>query len=91
MNHWMFNCRKMSYKLSVSLDKKLPLWERLAIRMHLSMCKFCTDYASQIRTISHLMDLKDKEIPSVESCLSDEAKMRIKQSLYKELFKLNKE
>ncbi len=48
MNHWMMNCRKVSRMVSDSMDRKLSLYQRLGIRMHLLMCRYCYRYYKQL-------------------------------------------
>jgi hypothetical protein len=46
MNHWMFRCKDVSQKVSLSMDMSLPLHHRLAIRVHLVMCRYCAGSAA---------------------------------------------
>lgn len=41
MRHWIVNCRKISRMVSDALDRKLPFHQRVGIRMHLLMCRYC--------------------------------------------------
>ncbi len=41
MRHWIINCRKISRMVSDSLDRKLPFHQRVGIRIHLLMCRYC--------------------------------------------------
>lgn len=40
MKLWMFRCQDVSQKVSQSMDASLPLSHRLAVRMHLMMCRY---------------------------------------------------
>ena len=48
MSHWMFNCKEVSRRLSESMDHRLPLYQRMLIRMHLLMCKYCSRFRRQL-------------------------------------------
>lgn len=41
MTHWMFSCKGVSQRISEEMDRRLPFYQRLMIRMHLAMCRFC--------------------------------------------------
>lgn len=44
----MFNCKKVTRLVSESLDRKLSLDQRMGMRIHLMMCKFCSRYQEQL-------------------------------------------
>ncbi len=44
----MFNCKEVSRRVSESMDHRLPLHQRMLIRMHLLMCKYCTRFRRQL-------------------------------------------
>jgi len=83
MNHWMFSCKEVTYMVSESLDRKLPLFQRMGVRMHLLMCKFCSRFRKQLLLLSKVSRLHGtggaKLDPSVT--LSPEARSRIKQAM----------
>jgi hypothetical protein len=83
MYHWMFNCREVTKIVSNSLDRDLPLHQRMGVRFHLMMCKFCSRYRKQLLILRkairlHVVDGEDIG-PSVT--LPPETKERIKRSL----------
>ena len=83
MRHWMFKCEEVTKKVSESLDRKLPLYQRIFIRMHLLMCKYCTRFRDQLlilREASRLEDLAGEAVDPTFA-LSLEARTRIKESL----------
>ncbi|MBW2491302.1 MAG: hypothetical protein JRE65_09155 [Deltaproteobacteria bacterium] len=83
MKHWMFNCKKVTYLVSESLDHKLPLYQRMGMRIHLMMCKFCSRYKEQLfflrKTARLLSESGEDSAPSIQ--LSSEAGKRIKESM----------
>ena len=83
MTHWMFNCKDVSRKVSESMDRRVPLHQRLMIRMHLAMCRFCLRSFKQMRCLRDIArDPRLQEAGMDESIfLSPEACERIKQAL----------
>jgi len=47
----MGSCEEVTALYSESLDGKLSLKEKFTLRFHLSMCKFCKRYTTQVRMI----------------------------------------
>jgi hypothetical protein len=83
MKHWMFCCKDVSQKFSESLDRKLPLHERILIRMHQLMCRYCARFRRQLlllRELSRSDKLADMT-QELSAGLSLEARERIKASL----------
>lgn len=83
MKHWMFSCRDVSRKLSQSMDEALPLSQRMAIRIHLMMCRYCSRFHRQLVLLRKMSRHMDPDQPSGETHdkLSAEAKTRIKDKL----------
>ena len=83
MAHWMFNCKEVSKRVSESMDRRLPLHQRLMIRMHLVMCRFCLRAYRQMSCLRNIArDPRLQEAGMDESVfLSPEACERIKKSL----------
>ena len=44
----MLTCKEVSHLLSEAQDRKLPLGERLPLRLHLFMCAGCRNYGKQL-------------------------------------------
>ena len=83
MRHWMFRCNVVSQKVSQSLDASLPFHHRMAIRMHLLMCRYCSRFRRQLimlRKMSRLMD-DEPSTDETSATLSNETKERIKKAL----------
>ncbi len=79
----MPNCRETSRLVSESMDRKLPLFKRMLVWLHLRMCKYCHRFERQLlkvreisRHINHHIEALD---PSVT--LSAEARERIRGAL----------
>jgi len=79
----MFCCKDVSQKFSESLDRKLPLHERMFIRMHQLMCRHCARFQPQLLLLRELSrSEKMGGFPEGFSAgLSRQARDRIKASL----------
>lgn len=79
----MFNCKEVSHKVSESLDRKLPLLERMMIRMHLMMCRYCARFHRQLRWVRSMarytQPFGNKSETSVT--LPQDTRARLKQTL----------
>jgi len=51
----MLNCKETARLISEGLDRKLPLWQRVNLWMHLAMCGACSAYRRQIQLINRLV------------------------------------
>jgi hypothetical protein len=83
INHWMFRCKDISQKVSLSMDTPLPYHQRTSIQVHMMMCSYCARFRSQLmmlRKASCQID-SDPSGTSITEPLSQEAKNRIKQNL----------
>jgi hypothetical protein len=65
------------------MDRKLPWYKRLRVRIHLRMCKYCHRFEQQLLAMQalsrHLHDHAEPLDPSI--ALTDEARERIRQTL----------
>ena len=81
----MLSCKEVTRLISESLDRELSLGQRIGLRMHLLMCKFCSRYKKQLQFIRDAIRLYSVKIeeeqffPSLS--LSKEARLRLKNSL----------
>jgi hypothetical protein len=76
------SCKQASRLQSEAFDHKLPPLQRLGLRIHLSLCKWCRRYGKQIDFLhtaahEHPHELLD---PTPQK-LSDTARERMKQRL----------
>jgi len=83
MKHWMFCCKDVSQKFSESMDRKLPLDDRIFIRFHQLMCRYCSRFRRQLLLLRELSRSDNiAGMPQDFSAgLSLEARERIKASL----------
>jgi hypothetical protein len=76
----MPNCREALRLQSDALDRPLSRWQRVGLRFHLLLCKWCRRYGRQIaflRTAAHGCE----DVHAPEQKLPLEARERIKQAL----------
>ncbi len=84
MTHWMFRCQEdVSRKVSHSMDAPLPVHQRMAIRIHMMMCRYCARFRRQLIMLRKMSRLEDPGRPTDETpaTLSEDAKRRIKEKL----------
>jgi predicted anti-sigma-YlaC factor YlaD len=52
---FFYTCKQAHQKLSEDLDRKLSLAERTQLSVHLRMCRSCSNFRTQMRTIRMAM------------------------------------
>jgi hypothetical protein len=83
MKIWMFRCRDVTQKVSQSMDGTLPISHRLAVRMHLMMCRYCARFQRQLLILRKLSRAEDQYRASDKTPenLPEATKRRIKEKL----------
>lgn len=81
----MLTCREAARLISDSMDRKLPLRQRVSLRIHLLMCKLCPRFREQILFLKETLNQfrlepEEERFPFSES-LSTEARRRIQRAL----------
>jgi hypothetical protein len=79
----MLNCKEVTRMVSESLDRKLPLHQRMGMKIHLLVCKFCSRYRKQLLILREAIRLHTMHGEDLESSISlpPEARERIKHYL----------
>ncbi len=81
----MLTCRESAKLISDELDRKLPLWLRLGLRVHLMMCSACRAYRQQLGALNKLISERfrgDRPADTADpQSLSNAARQRIKAAL----------
>ena len=81
----MFSCKQATELMSVSLDSKLSLYQRFALRFHRLMCKLCLRCWDQMLFVRNAMNTCTERAEEIDfmpdHSLSPEACERIKNSL----------
>ena len=85
----MYSCKQATELMSLSLDSKLSFYQRLALKLHLLMCKLCSRCWSQmlfVREAVHKCSERTEETDFMTGhSLSPEACERIKKYLKDEI------
>ncbi len=84
----MLSCKQTSELVSKGLDKHLTITERLGVRIHLLMCRACTQYEKQLRFIrraTRRLSQGTEHGDQAATPLSPEARERIKNALKQNL------
>lgn len=81
---WIPTCRETTELASRAMDERLSLGNRMAMRMHLAICKNCARFAGQLQEIRRLFRVEtavDGDAPG----LAPEARQRIATELQNKL------
>jgi hypothetical protein len=75
-------CHDITRLLSQSMDRRIPLYKRLAIRLHFQICVWCKRYGQQLTVIRQA----SRSVPEhseriMNSFLPENARQRIKQAI----------
>jgi hypothetical protein len=81
----MITCEEAARLMSESLDRKLPLRLRMALRMHLLMCKLCPRFWRQLQFLRNatgrFVKEAETEVLFPFESLSMDARERIKRAV----------
>lgn len=81
----MLSCKEITALVSESMDRRLPFGQRLAVRLHLMICSFCSRYRRQLLAVCAFVGRYVEEMESSKGLnpfsLSEEARSRIRQAL----------
>jgi predicted anti-sigma-YlaC factor YlaD len=79
----MLSCKEVTRLVSESLDRELPLLDRMGVRFHLLMCRLCSRYQEQMILLRDVIRLRVEKggqtVPP--ATLPPESRKRIKRSL----------
>ncbi len=51
----MLSCKEATQLVSQGLDRRLKLWERFTLRVHLAICDGCTNFKRQMEFLRRAM------------------------------------
>ncbi len=79
----MLSCKEATRLVSERLDRELPFWRRLGLRLHVVMCRGCSRYTRQITALNSLVTEHYGDDPPAEvfEHVSQDAVQHIKSSL----------
>jgi hypothetical protein len=75
------SCREASRLQSEALDRPLSLRQRIGLRIHVALCRWCRRYGRQIKFLRTVGHASDEHESVVSHNLSEESKERIKRSI----------
>ena len=80
---WMFKCEEVSRKVSDAMDRRLPWPQRLGIRFHLMMCRYCSRFEEHLRLIRDFCRHEPGSDLAPDACeeLTADARSRLKELL----------
>jgi hypothetical protein len=82
----MLNCKQTSQLVSQSLDRRLTLKERFALRIHLWICKYCKRFSQQLLAMrSGLQGMTKSMEEDTQLHMPSESKARIAKALESEM------
>lgn len=81
----MLSCREATRLMSESMDHPLPLGRRVALRVHVSLCRFCRRYLAQVCFLRRVLRLSAEACDASPAAPSGElpeaARARIREAL----------
>jgi hypothetical protein len=72
----MISCKDATLMSSMSVDSKLSFSDLLKFKLHLSMCKFCANFDSQVKLLIDAIQKIDSDVN-----LTSEEKEALKKML----------
>ena len=81
---WMLTCRDATELASRAMDQRLTLSNRMALRLHLAICKNCTRFNRQLQDMRRLFR-EETAADDDAAGLAPEAQQRIERELQKKL------
>ncbi len=79
----MLSCKEATRLVSEKLDRELPLWRRVSLRLHVLMCRACSRYARQVTMLDRTVAEHYRGEPDAVDAerLSSDSLERMKASL----------
>ncbi|MDT8363409.1 MAG: zf-HC2 domain-containing protein [Nitrosomonas sp.] len=82
----MLNCKQASLLASRAMDEKLSVRERVALKLHLWLCRSCTHFTGQL---TFLREAAQHSRMRPDFNLTDEARQRIARVLKNQQSEIN--
>jgi hypothetical protein len=74
-------CREAAPLISEAMDHPLPRVERIALRMHLLICRWCRRYQAQLAWLRGVAGRPNARDTVAQAALSIEAKQRLRRAI----------
>ena len=81
---WMITCKETTELASLAMDQRLPFTNRLALQLHLSICKNCARFNRQLQEMRRQFRVETAADDGLAG-LAPEARQRITRELNKKL------
>ena len=82
----MLNCEETVRLLSQGMDRHLQFWEKSGLRIHLMMCRKCSQFRNYILKLNELTQREGSALfEPEEEKLSDEGHSRILETVQKHI------
>jgi len=81
---WIPTCRESTALASRAMDERLPLSNRMALRLHLAICENCARFNRQLQEMRRLFRAETAADDDARG-LAPEARQRIEIELQKKL------
>ncbi len=81
---WRVSCKESTELVSRAMDERLTFADRLAMRMHLAICRNCARFARQLQDMRRLFQAETAASEDAPG-LSPDARQRIATELQKKL------
>ncbi len=81
---WRVSCKESTELVSRAMDERLTFADRLAMRMHLAICRNCARFARQLQDMRRLFQAETAASEDAAG-LSPDARQRIATELQKKL------
>ena len=75
----MLSCKDITENANAYLDKELPFFTRMKVKLHLSMCIHCRRYVDQLNTTIRALGNLNKADETVSEHVVDDVVSRLKQ------------
>jgi hypothetical protein len=82
---WIVTCKETSMLASRAMDERLPFADRLALRMHLAICRNCARFNQQLQEMRRLFRAETGVDEAIAPGLTPEARQRIETEMQKKL------
>lgn len=84
MKMWMPDCKDISRLVSESMDRRLSWRQRLGVRLHLLMCRYCSRYRQQLELLRRVLKSQaelsaDASQPVLEERVKDRLRRLVDQ------------
>ena len=62
----MLSCKEATRRVSEGLDRKLPFWRRMGLRLHVALCRRCSRYTCQVTALNRMISAHFGDDPPAE-------------------------